>query len=560
MPFLPTKKLFGSPRRISIFVFILVILSIQGFTWIKTGSVLFLKFPLHAPKVAKNLTLDTDVHMVNRPSILIELASAMKYSWKAYTTYAWGMDEVNVISNVGTHWMDASLTMIDSLDTLWMFNMKEEFNRCRDWITTHVNFDVNRDNSNVFESTIRLLGGLLSAFHVSGEKVFLEKAKLLGGKLIVAFNSPSGLPYTNINFGTLRASLPSNSRIVTLSEVATLQLEFNELAMLLQNASFAGPAANVYRILDKVKKLSGLISTDINMYHPENPTLSTITLGARGDSYYEYLLKVWIQTGKKSEWLKKEYITAVNGMRENLIRKSVPNGLTFVGELHGSQFSTKMDHLVCFLPATLAYGYLHGMPADHLELAISLGETCFHLYNSTKSGLSPELVYFNLANSNKSDFYIRSDVHLAKATSVTVPPIPHVSDAIEVSWYNAKRLDSFNLLRPEAIEAFFYLYRITKDPKYQEWGRQIFRAFNTYSRVEPAGYAPLLDVQLEVPGYKDKMESFWIAETLKYFLLLFDDSLASKYDLRKWVFNSEAHPFPIHSPDTISTIRDFYNL
>nr|CDS30245.2 endoplasmic reticulum mannosyl oligosaccharide [Hymenolepis microstoma] len=529
MPYLPTKKLCGSLRRISIFLFIFVILSIQGFTWIKSGSVLFLNFPRYTPKFDKNLTLDTDVRMVNRPSILIELASAMNYSWKAYTTYAWGMDEVNVISNVGTHWMDASLTMIDSLDTLWMFNMTEEFNRCRDWITTHVNFDVDRDNSNVFESTIRLLGGLLSAFHLSGEKVFLEKAKLIGGKLIVAFNSPSGLPYTNINFGTLRASLPGNGRIVTLSEVATLQLEFNELAVLLQNASIARPAANVYRILDKVKKLSGLISTDIDMYHPENPILSTITLGARGDSYYEYLLKVWIQTGKKSEWLQNEYITAVNGMRDNLIRKSVPNGLTFVGELHGSQFSTKMDHLVCFLPATLAYGYLHGMPADHLELAISLGETCFQMYNNTKSGLSPELVYFNLANSNKSDFYIR-------------------------------RLDSFNLLRPEAIEAFFYLYQITKNPKYQEWGRQIFRSFNTYSRVEPAGYAPLLDVQLKVPGYKDKMESFWIAETLKYFLLLFDDSLASKYDLRKWVFNSEAHPFPLHSLDTISTIRDFYNF
>ncbi|KAM3179561.1 hypothetical protein ACTXT7_000296 [Hymenolepis weldensis] len=239
--------------------------------------------------------------------------------------------------------------------------------------------------------------------------------------------------------------------------------------------------------------------------------------------------KVWIQTGKKSDWLRNEYITAVNGMRENLIRKSVPNGLTFVGELHGSRFSTKMDHLVCFLPATLAYGYLHGMPADHLELAISLAETCFHMYNDTKTGLSPEIVHFNLANSDKSDFYIM-------------------------------RLDSFNLLRPEAIEAFFYLYQITKNPKYQEWGKQIFRAFNTYSRVEPAGYAPLLNVQSEVSGYRDKMESFWIAETLKYFLLLFDDSLATKYDLRKWVFNSEAHPFPLHSSDTISVIQDLYNF
>ncbi|KAM3179562.1 hypothetical protein ACTXT7_000297 [Hymenolepis weldensis] len=264
---------------------------IQGYISIKSGSVLFLDASRYTSKVVRNLTFGINLPVDNRPPIITELASAMHHSWKAYTNYAWGMDEVKVISRVGTHWMDASLTMIDSLDTLWIFNMTEEFNRCRDWIATQVNFDVNRDNSNVFESTIRLLGGLLSAFHLSGENVFLEKAKLIGSKLIVAFNSPSGLPYTNINFRTLRASLPTNGRIVALSEVATLQLEFNELAMLLQNTSIARPAANVYRILDKVTKLSGLISSDLNMYQPEYSTLSTITLGARGDSYYEYLLK-----------------------------------------------------------------------------------------------------------------------------------------------------------------------------------------------------------------------------------------------------------------------------
>lgn len=119
-------------------------------------------------------------------------------------------------------------------------------------------------------------------------------------------------------------------------------------------------------------------------------------------------------------------------------------------------------------------------------------------------------------------------------------------------------MDSFNLLRPEAIEAFYYLYRITRNPKYQEWGKRIFHAFNTYSRIEPAGFAPLRDVQSEIPDYKNKMESFWIAETLKYFLLLLDDNLAEKYDLRKWVFNTEAHPFPLHSPETMSVIQGLY--
>ncbi|KAL5970196.1 Endoplasmic reticulum mannosyl-oligosaccharide 12-alpha-mannosidase, partial [Taenia solium] len=517
---LPTKKLFGSFSRK--FAFILFVIGAQIYIWLEYRNYPFTSFAENmaaTPKRNASLPLLVHQYPLNRASTINDLRDAMHHSWKAYVDYAWGMDEVLVLTKIGKRWMDASLTMIDSLDTLWMYNMKDEFARARDWIEAHISFDYDNDETNVFESTIRLLGGLLGAYHVSGDVLFLRKAELIGKKLAAAFNSPSGLPYTNINFRTLRASLPGNSRIVSLSEVATLQLEFNELAMLLRNESIARPAAGVYKILNNVNKLSGLISIAINLYQPAHSPVGTITLGARGDSYYEYLLKVWVQTGKVSEWLRDAYITAVGGVKERLIRQSVPNGLIFVGELHESRFSTKMDHLVCFLPATLAYGHLHGMPEEHLHLAESLMETCFHLYNDTRTGLSAELVYFNLAKSDRSDFYIKAN--------------------------------AFNLLRPETVESLFYLYRITKNPKYQEWGLAIFRAFNASCRVNPAGFAPIQDVQSPIPHHRDKMESFWVAETLKYLLLLFDEQLAAKFDLTEWVFNTEAHPFPLPKADAI---------
>lgn len=63
-----------------------------------------------------------------------------------------------------------------------------------------------------------------------------------------------------------------------------------------------------------------------------------------------FCYKVWIQTGKTSEWLRNEYTTAVEGIKERLIRRSVTNGLTFVGELHGTKFSPKMVcHYFVFL-------------------------------------------------------------------------------------------------------------------------------------------------------------------------------------------------------------------
>ncbi|VDD75134.1 unnamed protein product [Mesocestoides corti] len=468
-------------------------------------------------------------NVTNQDPILSELTDALHHSWKAYADYAWGMDEVLVLSKMGTRWMNGGLTMIDSLDTLWMYNMTEEFVQARDWIAFTINFDYNNDRTNVFESTIRLLGGLLSAYHVSKDSVFLKKADLIGHKLLAAFNSPSGLPFTDINLQTLRTSLAGTSKTVSLSEVATLQLEFNELAMLLQDKSIAKPAANVYSVLNGVKKLSGLIAIFVNMDQPERSSSDTITLGARGDSYYEYLLKVWVQTGKKSDWLRNQYLDAVRGVTDMLLRKSVPNGLTFVGELKSQKFSPKMDHLVCFLPGTLAYGHLHGMPVEHLQLAEDLMETCYRLYNNTSTGLSAEIVYFNLANPERPDFYIRQS-------------------------------DAFNLLRPETVESLFYLYRITKRQRYQLWGREIFRAFNTHSRVSPAGFAPIVDVRSARPIHRDKMDSFWIAETLKYFLLLFDDGLAARFDLREWVFNSEGHPFPLPNATAVSLIQDLYNF
>lgn len=128
------------------------------------------------PKINESLSLSNDRYPLNRNSTINDLRDAMHHSWKAYVDYAWGMDEVLVLTKIGRRWMDAGLTMIDSLDTLWMYNMKDDFARARDWIEAHINFDFDNDETNVFESTIRLLGGLLSAYHVSGDALFLKKA------------------------------------------------------------------------------------------------------------------------------------------------------------------------------------------------------------------------------------------------------------------------------------------------------------------------------------------------------------------------------------------------
>ena len=105
-------------------------------------------------------------------------------------------------------------------------------------------------------------------------------------------------------------------------------------------------------------------------------------------------------------------------------------------------------------------------------------------------------------------------------------------------------LDSHNLLRPETVESLFVLHRITGDKKYQEYGWKIFQAFEKYTKIGEGGYSSIRDVKNPgSPGFRDKMESFFLGETLKYFFLLFSDTEIIPLD--KFVFNTEAHPLPI---------------
>ncbi|KAK9267146.1 hypothetical protein L1049_009565 [Liquidambar formosana] len=302
------------------------------------------------------------------------------------------------------------------------------------------------------------------------------------------------------------------------------------------------------KVLEHLKtlpKVEGLVPIYISPHSGEFSG-ENIRLGSRGDSYYEYLIKVWLHRGISRDsnltYLYEMYIEAMKGVRNLLVRKSIPNELVFIGELPfgpKGAFSPKMDHLVCFLPGTLALGSTKGITKekamkDHmltsedlenLKLAEDLAKTCFEMYSVTSTGLAPEIAYFHvegfseggLDGGNKSSEY--------------------VNDII------IKPADRHNLLRPETVESLFVLYRITEDSKYREWGWQIFEAFEKYTKVDSGGYSSLDDVTKIPPQRRDKMETFFLGETLKYLYLLFGESTIMPLD--KFVFNTEAHPFPI---------------
>ncbi|CAG4955499.1 unnamed protein product [Colias eurytheme] len=441
------------------------------------------------------------------------VVQSFKHAWRGYKELAWGHDNLKPVSGTAYDWFSLGLTIIDSLDTAFIMGLMEEYEEGREWIKNELVFTKNKD-VNFFETTIRVLGALLTNYHFTGDNMFLEKAKDLGERLMTAFASPSGIPYSDVNLGARTAHVPEWSHYSTTAEVSTVQLEFRELSRATNNPIFEDAAAAVSEKIHQLPKKHGLVPIFINPNTGHFLPHATITLGARGDSYYEYLLKQWIQTGKTINYLRDDYLTAIEGVREFLARRSVPNKHLFIGELTaGSEaFNPKMDHLTCFLPGTLALGHANGLPDWHMTMAEELINTCYLTYAVHPTFMAPEITHFNIGSGTEDMFTKIADAH--------------------------------SLLRPEFVESLYIMYQLTGNTTYQDWGWQVYMGIEKYARVAK-GYTSVTNVKTDKPAPKDMMETFFLSETLKYLYLLFSDDRFA-LDLNKYVITTEAHPLPIH--------------
>ena len=178
--------------------------------------------------------------------------------------------------------------IVDSLDTLMLMNLTNEYNQARSWIETHLDFNKDQD-VNVFETTIRVLGGLLSAYHLSNnDPLYLRKAVDLGDRLLPAFSSESGIPFSGI---TLSNGVPVGYGPSSTAEATTIQLEFKYLSHLTGDIKYWDAAE---KVMDRMQELveakdsaalDGLVPIYIDP-HSGNFASREIRLGSRGDSYY----------------------------------------------------------------------------------------------------------------------------------------------------------------------------------------------------------------------------------------------------------------------------------
>jgi hypothetical protein len=405
------------------------------------------------------------------------------HAWNNYERYAWAHDALRPLSKTPRDWYGQSLLMspVDALDTLILMHLDAEAERVKSLIVTDLSFDRDVYVKN-FEVTIRLLGGLLSSYQLTGDKRLLSLAEDLGNRLLPVFNSPTGLPYVYVNLRSGQTRDP----VTNPAETGTLLLEFGTLSKLTANPVYYDRAKRAVVETFKRRSPLGLVGESINA-DTGTWTNGDSHISGGIDSYYEYLWKCWLLFGDKdcrAMW--EASIPAVNKYLADEIR-----GELWYGHAHmqtGKRTRTEYGALDAFFPALLTL-------SGDLQRARRLQASSFKMWNLY--GIEPETLDY------KAMRVVAGSYHL----------------------------------RPEIIESTYYLYHYTGDPEYRRMGEKMFDDFVKYCRTD-SGYAALADVITK--QQLDEMESFVLAETFKYFYLLFAPPETLQFD--RVIFNTEAHP------------------
>jgi ER degradation enhancer, mannosidase alpha-like 2 len=406
------------------------------------------------------------------------------HAWAGYKKYAWGHDDLRPLSKAPHDWYGHALlfTQVDALDTLILMGLKDEADATREYVVRNLSLDQDAFVQN-FEVTIRLLGGLLSAYQLTGDRRLLKLAEDLGNRLLPVFDSPTGIPYRFVNLRTGKVQGAETNP----AEAGTLLVEFGALARLTRRPVFYDKAKRALVEVYKRRSPLGLVGTHINVEtgawtDPDSHVSGEI------DSYYEYLLKCWLLFGDedcKRMW--EESAAAVN----KYLADERGDGQLWYGHADmntGRRTATTFGALDAFLPAVLAL-------SGDVARARRLQTSAFRMW--TLNGVEPEV--FNY-----------------RTTQVEYAGYP---------------------LRPEIVESTYYLYHYTRDPVYLRMGETMFEDFVRYCKTDEA-YAGLKSVVTKEKA--DTMHSFLFAETFKYFYLLFAPPRTLQFD--RVIFNTEAHP------------------
>jgi mannosidase alpha-like ER degradation enhancer 2 len=414
------------------------------------------------------------------------IVDACRHAWQGYMKDANGYDALMPISKKGQNWYSSSLVMtpVDAFDTFYLLKMKKEADEAKNLIFKDLSFRKDMEVQ-LFEVSIRFLGGLIASYELDGDPRFLNLAKDLGKRLLPAFKSPTGMPYRFVNLQTGKTRDPLSNP----AEIGSYLLEFGKLTQYTGDSVYYKTAKKAsFEVFTRRSRI-GLVGTVIDV-NTGNWINTESQIGARIDSYYEYLYKAWLLFGDKD--CKAAWVASNDVIVKYLYTKTTKGA-----------FFTRVD-MNTGIETRPLYGALDAFYAGILTLSGNLA-----LAENIQQGNTYMWAKFHM---EPEEFNFRND-------SVTSPGYA---------------------LRPENMESCFYLYRATKDEQYLRMGKKMIDDILSKCKTTD-GFAAVKDVR--TMELEDSMESFFLAETLKYAYLIFAPE--STLDLNQYVFTTEAHPLKI---------------
>ncbi|KAI1263957.1 endoplasmic reticulum mannosyl-oligosaccharide 1,2-alpha-mannosidase [Xylariaceae sp. FL1019] len=476
-----------------------------------------------------------------------EVKKVFVSDWEAYKRYAWLKDALMPISgSYRDQFSGWAATLVDSLDTLWIMGLRHTFDEAVD-AASKIDFgESSSHHVNTFETNIRYLGGLLAAYDLSKRETLLQKATELGNLLYVAFNTNNRLPVDFINVPRAKegARLVLERTVVSASP-GTLSLELTRLSQLTGDPKYYSAIDNIMNLFHEGQNktvLPGLWPMMVSMNDANVIGGNQFTLAGCADSLYEYLPKMHALLGGTELKYEEMSVSFLEAAKKLLFRPMIPGNERILmassawvendGEIKLDQ---ETEHLGCYLGGVYALaGRLHDNK-EYINIGAKLTSGCVYAYRSFPTGMMPERLNM-VACKSFEDCEWDADVFEQEKKKQK-----EAKDHLPPGFTTAK--DPRYLLRPEAIESVFIMYRITGNPIWQELGWEMFEAIVKGTRTPLGTHASVSDVTraTRILPKEDYMESFWLAETLKYFYLLFCPPDIISLD--DYVLNTEAHPF-----------------
>jgi mannosyl-oligosaccharide alpha-1,2-mannosidase len=495
--------------------------------------------PLALPKVQYQFPKELAEDAKKRKSRQGAVKAAFQRCWKTYSEYAWTHDEVTPVhAQTRDGFGGWSASLVDSLDTLWIMGLKAEFAKAVD-AAMDINLGSSTlDSINVFETTIRHLGGFLSAYDLSGDARLLEKATEFGEMLLKAFDTPNRMPITRWDPRKALTGSQVADSTVLLAEIGSLTMEFTHLSQVTGDMRWYDAVDRITRLFASQQQktaLPGMWPVTVDAKRTDFTQDTFYTLNAMADSLYEYLPKMYALLGGLEPIYSEMYEASMaTAIKYNLFKPMTPDeaDILISGNVRtmGSNspvLDAQGQHLGCFTGGMFSLGgKLFEMP-DHVEIGKKLTHGCIWTYKALPRGIMPEVFEMvPCASASAScpwdeSLWLQKVVEKAQeadgeSAQAKGDDAQHITKRDRLPPGFTQIGDRRYILRPEAIESVFLLYRMTGERSLLDAAWTMFESIVAATQTSYA-YAALADVtwsrdellSMQASVQVDSMESFW---------------------------------------------------